>query len=150
MRRFHGSTVGALAQPVYVCKSCGAWQVDIRGRPIGKPEFFCLDGPNCNGTEFHRFPSKAEARAFGVLALRRTMGEIADIELQVPYRLHVISPNGEKIQIGKYLADFRYREVMTGKVRVLDIKGNADTHMSAWKRKHVEAEYGLEITIYQP
>lgn len=148
LRRFHGSKVGALAQPIHVCKTCGAWQLDARGRPI-KPEFFCVDEPKCNGTEFHRFPSKAEARAYAVLILRRTMGEITDLEMQVPFVLHAISPRGEKIKIGKYICDFKYRELMSDATRVIDVKGSADTHMSAWKRKHAEAEYGITIDITQ-
>lgn len=101
----------------------------------------------CNGTEFQHFPSKAEARAYASLVLRNRLGQISDLKLQVPYKLHAVGPDGRKVNIGKYVADFTYLE--NGALCVVDVKGNADTHLSALKRRHVEAEYGIKVAIFQ-
>jgi len=50
--------------------------------------------------------------------------------------------------IGSYRADFLYDELQ-GDVwvtKVVDVKGY-DTPLSAWKRKHVRAQYGVDVQI---
>ena len=147
LRRVSGAQVGARRVQVYVCQACGSWQVDHRGQPC-KPDYFCSAAP-CNGTQFDRFDSQAEARAFASLALRVKVGELADIELQPRFPLHAVGPDGIPNLIGTYVGDFRARDVMTGKTMVWDAKGAVQTDLSAWKIKHAEAQYGLEIRIIQ-
>lgn len=149
LRRFHGNHVGAITQAVHVCDKCGAWQTDYRGRPLVRPDFFCMDR-NCNGTQFTRFDSMTEAKAWAQLLLREAAGEIDEIERQVNYPLHAPTPDGGKALVWSYRADFRYRDRATGLRIVIDVKGSADTHISAAKRKHCEFEYGITIRIMQP
>ncbi len=150
LRRFHGNRVGARAQPVHVCQSCGAWQVDIRTRlPLDRPDFYCM-ASGCNGTTFERFASKAEAKGYASLLLRVATGELSDLELQPRFPLHAPTPAGGRELVWTYVADFGARMVATGKRIVIDVKGDADTHISAAKRKHAQAEYGIEIHIMQP
>jgi hypothetical protein len=85
-----------------------------------------------------RFASQKEARRYQELRLLEKAGEVAAIELQVPY---VLSANGKTL--GKYVADFVYIQ-RNGVVRVEDVKG-FKTPLYKWKRKHVEAQYGVQI-----
>lgn len=85
-----------------------------------------------------RFSSKAEARRYQDLLLLQRAGEISNLELQPKYRLHV---NGWKI--GEYRGDFRYR-TKAGEVVTEDVKG-VKTPMYRWKKKHVMAEYGVDV-----
>lgn len=87
-----------------------------------------------------RFASKAEARRYQELLLLQRAGQIRDLELQPRYRLHV---NGWKL--GEYRGDFRYRN-SDGETVTEDTKG-MDTPMSRWKRKHVMAEYGVDVLL---
>jgi hypothetical protein len=93
-----------------------------------------------------KFRSKAEARRYGELKLLEKAGEIKDLELQPRYPLHV---GGFGIyrgtHIGDYLADFRYREGPKGLLRIEDVKG-VKTALYRWKKKHVEAQYGITVT----
>jgi len=72
-------------------------------------------------------------------------GEIHDLQLQVKYELHV---NG--VKIGTYIADFVYvggRGTGRGSTHwhvVEDVKG-FKTPLCRWKRKHMMAEYGIDI-----
>lgn len=85
-----------------------------------------------------RFASKAEARRYQELLVLQRAGEIRELELQPRYRLHV---NGWKL--GEYRADFRYR-TRDGETVVEDVKGML-TPMYRWKKKHVAAEYGVDV-----
>jgi hypothetical protein len=89
-----------------------------------------------HGIEFH---SKAEARRYQELLLRGTMGEIRNLELQPRFYLHA---NG--VRVGSYFADFAYDD---GAGRVIeDVKSQpTKTAIYRWKKKHVEAEYGIRI-----
>ena len=84
-----------------------------------------------------RFASKREAARYRELRLLERAGEIARLELQPRYPLSV---SGETI--GSYVADFRY--VRAGVEVVEDVKG-VKTPMYRWKKKHLRAEYGVEI-----
>lgn len=85
-----------------------------------------------------RFASKAEARRYQELLVLQRAGKIRDLELQPRYRLHV---NGWKL--GEYRGDFRYR-TREGETVVEDVKGVL-TPMYRWKKKHVAAEYGVDV-----
>lgn len=86
-----------------------------------------------------RFASRREADRYVTLCWRVRAGEIRDLELQPRYPLH--APNGAKV--GTYVADFRYVDA-DGVTHVEDAKG-MPTPLYRWKRRHVEAEYGLLV-----
>ncbi len=102
-----------------------------------------------DGITFH---SAKEARRYGELKLLEKAGEIHALKCQFPYVLSVpriYVPGVEGLQadrpakvIGKYLADFIYysREGFV----VEDVKG-FKTPLYRWKKRHVEAQYGLKI-----
>lgn len=85
------------------------------------------------------FDSKSEANRYQQLKGLQSLGMIADLSLQPKYDLHV---NG--IKIGFYKADFLYLDVETGKQIIEDVKG-MKTPMYNWKKRHMKAEYGIEI-----
>ncbi len=70
-------------------------------------------------------------------------GTIAELERQIPYAVHVTTPNGHKVEIFKWLADFVVTE-RNGRKSIYDSKGmRTDTYRI--KKKAVEAEYGIRI-----
>ncbi len=87
----------------------------------------------------HKFPSKAEAKRYQELRLLERAGEITDLRLQPRYDLHV---NGRKI--GAYVGDFCYLTSHGAEV-VEDVKG-MKTPMYRWKKKHLLAQWGIDIT----
>jgi len=100
------------------------------------------------------FDSKAEARRYGELRFLEKAGEIWDLTIQPVFPLRVVSTTGTvsgaakalagtcKDVIGKYYGDFQYHD-RTGRV-VEDVKG-FKTPLYRWKKKHVEAQYGIQI-----
>lgn len=91
-----------------------------------------------------KFASKKEAKRYTELRLLEKAGQIEQLQLQVPFPLH--APNKNRDLLGKYVADFVYTE-LTGQdriVRVEDAKG-FKTPLYRWKKKHVEAQYGIQI-----
>lgn len=96
-----------------------------------------------------RFASKKEARRYQELRLLQRINEIDDLEVQPEYPLRV-SLHGlpqVEVAIGTYRGDFRYRSMRDGLVVVEDVKGGAATKtpLYRWKKKHVEAQYGITI-----
>lgn len=92
----------------------------------------------------HRFHSAAEARRFSELKLLEKAGEIRELKLQPRFSLCVMYRIGEPvIEIGVYVADFRY-QTSHGALVVEDVKGMA-TPLYRWKKKHVEAQYGITV-----
>lgn len=96
-----------------------------------------------------RFASQKEARRYGELKLLQRAGEIHGLELQPAYWLMA---EGETLKpIGTYRADFKYCQCRRGKkcdetrVVVEDVKG-FKTPLYRWKKKHVEAQYGITIS----
>jgi len=101
-----------------------------------------------------RFASKKESKRYVDLLWRRdTLKEIDDLELQPKYLLGTDEapvlirsrgyPNGRR---ASYIADFRYKCLITGKTVVEDVKG-MDTPVSRLKRAIVEAQYGVRIAL---
>jgi hypothetical protein len=90
--------------------------------------------------DFLKFDSKAEAKRYGELRLESAHGAICNLRCQVRLPLAV---NGTKI--GTYVVDFAYYR--DGMPVYEDVKGGADTALSAWKRKHTEAQYGVPVNI---
>jgi hypothetical protein len=97
------------------------------------------------------FDSKAEAARYTVLKALESAGEIRGLKCQWPYelsapRIYVAGAEGLKPRtpavLGKYVADFIYYG-KDGFV-VEDVKG-FKTPLYRWKKKHVEAQYGIQI-----
>jgi hypothetical protein len=106
------------------------------------------------------FDSKKEATRYGELRVLERTGEIRDLRLQPKFPLWVHEGLVEHgpIRIGEYRAEFAY-EAWTGtsvgdrhlhpssdkwKLVVEDVKG-FKTPLYRWKKKHVEAQYGIQI-----
>jgi hypothetical protein len=111
-----------------------------------------------------RFASMREANRYAELKQLERAGQIWDLTLQPRFELHVryagsIGPAGHRPTlgakpwsnppvlpaeqtIGEYVADFAYATA-TGTV-IEDAKG-FKTPLYRWKKKHVEAEYGVRI-----
>ena len=93
------------------------------------------------------FDSKKEARRYSELLLLEKAGEIANIMVHPFFNLHV-----EGVKIGKYELDFGCYDQKTDEMIYEDVKGWDKkknkwivTPLSAWKKKHVEAEYGIKV-----
>ena len=96
-----------------------------------------------------RFHSKAEAARYLQLKMLQQAGEIYGLELQPKYQLLVTARGAgpyERVCVGHYIADFRYREGPKGILRIEDVKGY-DVPLGKWKRRHCEAQYGIEVTV---
>ena len=83
------------------------------------------------------FDSKKEARRYTDLKFMERIGEIQSLQLQMKFPLSVAG-----VVIGRYVADFVYFQ--DGKRVVEDVKG-MKTDMYRWKKKHMQAEYGITI-----
>jgi hypothetical protein len=105
-----------------------------------------------------RFHSKKEARRYKELKLLEKAGEIWDLKLQPAFPLMVPSTSGQLMRaakaitqggmfrIGEYRGDFKYYDRSAAPYVVEDVKGY-DTPLSKWKRRHVAAQYGIEVRI---
>lgn len=92
------------------------------------------------------FASKREAARYGELKLLERAGEIRGLALQPPYALLVPmlkDPLEAFKHVGTYVADFVYY-TKSGEKVVEDVKG-FKTPLYRWKKKHVEAQYGITI-----
>lgn len=86
----------------------------------------------------HLFDSKLEAKRYGELKLLQMVGQIHDLKVHEVFDLHA---NGERL--GYYEADFSYLE--DGQRVIEDCKGVL-TPLYRWKKKHLKAEYGINIS----
>jgi hypothetical protein len=92
-----------------------------------------------------RFASKKESLRYLELKLLEKAGEIKGLVLQMPYDLHAFGATSPRDKLlGRYIADFSYVNTRTGRHVVEDVKGFR-TPLYRWKKKHVEAQYGIEI-----
>ncbi len=88
------------------------------------------------------FASKREADRYLVLRDMAKTGEIRALQLQPKFALHVIRPDGVKVQVGTYTADFQYER--NGAMAYEDAKG-VKTESYQMRKRHVEAEYNVTI-----
>lgn len=88
-----------------------------------------------------RFDSKREAATYANLKIIERAGKISDLVVHLRYDLYV-----GKEKIGAYESDFTFIE--DGKRKIVDVKG-MDTPLSKWKRKHLAAQYGVEVEIWK-
>lgn len=86
-----------------------------------------------------RFASRKEAARYRELCLMQRAGEIEDLELQPKFPLVVSG-----INVGTYIADFRYLDRTTGERIVEDVKG-VRTSVYKIKAKLVKALHGVEV-----
>lgn len=93
------------------------------------------------------FDSKKEAVRYQELKLLEKAKKITDLKLQVPFiLLNDYILNGKKHQGIKYIADFVYIDIETGKYVVEDVKSSATkTQVYRLKKKLFESRYGIEI-----
>ena len=92
-----------------------------------------------------KFRSKREATRYGELKLMERAGLISDIRLQPRFVLCPWMLDHSDIRpLGEYRADFGYTDERTGRDVIEDVKGFR-TPLYKWKKKHVEAQYGIEI-----
>lgn len=87
----------------------------------------------------YTFASRAEARRYEELMLLGLAGELDNLELQPVFPLVV---NG--VSVGRYVADFAYREKATGAFVVEDVKGMR-TPVYQLKKKLVAACHGIDV-----
>lgn len=99
-----------------------------------------------DGLKFH---SKREAKRYQELRLLEKAGEVKELILQPRFPLLVPGRgNGgayERVHLGDYVADFRYRLGPRGLLMIEDVKG-FKTPLYKWKKRHVEAQYGITVT----
>ena len=72
-------------------------------------------------------------------------GKIECLELQPRFDLTVRRTLSKARKIGAYVADFKYFDMTTGAEIIEDVKG-MKTALYRWKKKHCEAQYGIQIT----
>lgn len=88
------------------------------------------------------YDSKAEANYAAMLKLRERAGEVAGVQIQRPFPILI---NG--LSVGVYKADFCFIDHKEdGRLRIIDVKG-FDTPLSRFKRKCVEAFYGVKVEV---
>lgn len=85
------------------------------------------------------FDSKKEAMRYVHLKTMLQAGVISDLTLQPKFDLVI-----NNVKIGKYIADFKYREGDTGRYIIEDVKG-IKTPVYRLKAKLVKALHGVEI-----
>ena len=101
-----------------------------------------------------RFASLKEARRYQELRMLEKIKRIRNLRLQPKFPLHTWTEKVGAVvdKIGEYRADFAYDEIeideggFSGRWRpvVEDVKG-FKTPLYKWKKRHVEAQYGIEI-----
>ena len=92
-----------------------------------------------------RFASQKEGQRYQELKLLEKAGQIHRIELQPRFPLSVKNQDhAGSVFIGAYRGDFSYYVKATHQRVVEDVKGYK-TPLYRWKKKHVEAQYGVSI-----
>jgi len=87
------------------------------------------------------FASKAEAKRYGDLMNLQRGKQISGLETHPKYSINI---DGHHICVVEL--DFRYLDLITGKVVVEDVKGK-DNALSKLKRKLVTACHSIEVVI---
>ena len=117
----------------YRCETCGA--------DPSSPTKCIACGSDC----VIRFDSRAEARRWDLLRFSQNVGQISELDRQVPFSISVHRPDGQPVTISTWRADFVYLDETGNKV-VEDVKsGPTKTATYRLKKKAVEAIYGIEI-----
>jgi len=92
-----------------------------------------------------RFDSTKEAKRYGELKILERVGKIRGLVLQPRFSLNTWHGDHSQCpKVGEYRADFQYVDIVSGAMVVEDVKG-FKTPLYRWKKKHVEAQYGIQI-----
>src|SRR5690349_14777280 len=98
----------------------------------------------------YTFDSKREAAVYAQLKLLSDAGKISDLKvhpcLSLTVRLDYGLGYSIPTDIGHYEADFSFVE--NGERKFVDVKG-VDTPLSKWKRRHVFAQYRIEVEVWR-
>jgi len=133
----HKSTVKSLKfTRVYRCNGQGCGIIHKNKAPAQ-----C----HCGSISFDHFHSDVEARYYALLLLLESRGKISNLKKQVRFPLHTQGPDGLKIKVCDYIADFEHDDE-NGKRVVTEVKGGM-TEVASLKIKWFEAEYGIKLYI---
>lgn len=123
-----------------------AWTKTINQRAIAQTAKRSKYGAVKTTVDGIVFDSKKEAQRYHELKLMEKAGQIDSLEIQPEYELWTSAGRAfAHVPVGVYRADFRY--CIAGRVDsqvVEDVKG-FKTPLYRWKKKHVEAQYGIQI-----
>jgi len=95
------------------------------------------------------FDSKAEARRYGQLIMLERAGHIAGLTRQVPFVLapSVKFEDAKKAKPAlRYMADFMYSDVGTGKIVVEDVKG-VITPLFRVKQHLMKSVHNIDVKV---
>ena len=138
-----GASVGA--KRVEVCEKCGAWQPQPTAD--GQKAFACIDR-YCGNTTFLNFDSEEEAKYYATLRQLEAARQISNLAVHPSFNLHAYRrADGRPKLIGRAILDFRYWDEVKRRYCYVEVKGGTDTTISRWKRKHIEAEYGITVEV---
>lgn len=96
----------------------------------------------------HTFDSRKERRRYETLLIMQRAKLITDLKLQVPFELErAVVINGRTKKAMKYIADFTYIVMKTGKLTVEDVKSEQTKRLPAYRNKlHLlKARYGIDV-----
>lgn len=128
---------GAKAIRVYVCSNPKCEIHHEREQPVQ-----C----HCGGIEFLSFDSKTEAQHWAQLRMLEKRGRIKNLRRQVPFALYAVGPDGQKIKVSTYIADFVWDD-LDGRQHVGDSKPAAGVDdLAALKLRIMEAQ-GDPVTL---
>jgi hypothetical protein len=102
----------------------------------------------CGVPDMLGFDSEKELRRYAELLLLQRAKQIKALTVHPSYPLIVRDRSGGETAIGRYEADFSYSE--NDAIVVEDVKPKdprAHDPVFVWKRKHFEAQYGIELRI---
>lgn len=108
---------------------------------------------DCGETEMLKCDSAVEAQHFLALWLAQDAGEVRGLRHHPRFPLVALCPNKTLSTVGYYEADAQYERRApdgTWEPRVDDVKPRSEQALDPlfrWKRKHVEAQYGIEIHL---
>ncbi len=102
----------------------------------GEPPVQCY----CGGIEFLRFDSKTESQHWAQLRTLEKRGRIKNLRRQIPFALYAVGPEGQKIKVTTYIADFVWDD-LDGHQHVGDSKPEAGVDdLAALKLRIMEAQ----------
>ena len=116
--------------------------------PVPKPNKFHAEPIHVAGV---RFASRKEAARYLELKLMSKAGAIDELTLQPVFPLHVMEVWRSQVPIrittvGKFTADFMYRDLQTGEIVIEDVKSTATKTEAYRLRKRIaEAVHGVTI-----
>jgi len=106
-RRFSGHLAGRTAKAVWVCSNLNC---ETHHEGTFNPETGKRGAPRacvaCGGMAFDFFQTKVEAARWAELRLQEKLGAITGLRKQVRYPLYASDPNGLRVQVAYYVADF--------------------------------------------